>query len=44
MEDHHVIDAFVEYLRDNGHPDLRIESHPDDNNRKTPKIKGDATL
>lgn len=38
MEDRQVIDAFVGYLRDNSHPDLRIGSHPDDNNSRSPDI------
>lgn len=38
MKDRYVVDAFVAYLRDHGHPDLRVERRPDDENRETPDI------
>lgn len=38
MNDRDVIDAFVAYLRDNGHPGLRVERRPDEENRRASDI------
>ncbi len=38
MKDYEVIDAFIEYLREHGHPELMISCHPDKENRGSPDI------
>lgn len=38
MNDYEVIDAFIEYLREHGHPELMISCHPDKENRGSPDI------
>ncbi|MXV75553.1 hypothetical protein F4Z99_14935 [Candidatus Poribacteria bacterium] len=38
MKDYEVIDAFIEYLREHGHPELMINCHPDKENRSSPDI------
>lgn len=38
MKDCEVIEAFVAYLRDRGHPGLRIDSWPDKKNHESPEI------
>lgn len=38
MKDYEVIDAFIEYLREHGHPELMIDCHPDKENRDSPDI------
>ncbi len=38
MKDYDVIDAFIEYLREQGHPELTISCHPDKKNRGSPDI------
>ncbi len=38
MKDYEVIDAFIEYLREHGHPELMISCHPDEENRDSPDI------
>lgn len=36
--DKYTVDKFVDHLRDNGHPGLKINSYPDAHNRTTPDI------
>lgn len=38
MDDRAVIDAFVAYLRDHGHPGLHVDRRPDEENRKSSDI------
>jgi len=38
MNDRIVIDAFVVYLRDHGHPTLQVDRRPDDENRASSDI------
>jgi hypothetical protein len=38
MNDHDVIDAFVAQLRENGHPELRVDRRPDEDNRQSADI------
>lgn len=38
LEDTEVIEAFVVYLRENGHPGLVVDSRPELDNRKSPEI------
>ena len=38
MKDYDVIDAFIGYLREHGHPELRIDRHPDKENRTSSDI------
>ena len=38
MKDYIVIEAFVDYLRDNGFPDLCIDRRPDEENRQSKDI------
>lgn len=38
MKDRDVINAFVAYLRGNGHPGLKVERWPDDENRDSEEI------
>jgi hypothetical protein len=38
MKDRDVIDAFVVHLRENGHPGLRVDQRPGDENRNSPDI------
>lgn len=38
VSDRDVIDAFVAYLCDHGHPGLRVDRRPDDENRGSPDI------
>lgn len=38
MEDHEVIDAFIEHLRALGHPHLRVDQRPDKENRDSSDI------
>lgn len=38
MKDYDVIDAFIEYLREDGHPELMISCYPDKKNRDSPDI------
>ena len=43
MKDYEVIDAFIEYLREHGHPELRIDCYPDKENRDSPDIDAIAS-
>lgn len=38
MENRSLVDAFVEYLRDHGHPGLQVVRRPDEENRDTADI------
>ncbi|MDE0484164.1 MAG: hypothetical protein OXI67_16415 [Candidatus Poribacteria bacterium] len=38
MQDYDVIDAFIEYLRRHGYPELTVTSYPDKENRSTSDI------
>ena len=38
MKDYDVIDAFIGYLREHGHPELRIDRYPDKENRTSSDI------
>lgn len=38
MNDRDVVDAFVVYLSEHGHPDLRVDRRPDDENRDSADI------
>ena len=38
MKDYEVIDAFIEYLREHGHPELMISCYPDKENRSSSDI------
>jgi hypothetical protein len=38
MSDHHVIEIFVAHLRGHGHPQLRVEHWPDQDNRRSSDI------
>jgi hypothetical protein len=38
MTDRDVVDAFVAHLRDQGHPDVRVDRRPDDDNRGSADI------
>ena len=38
MKDYDVIDAFIEYLQEHGHPGLRIDRCPDEENRTSSDI------
>jgi hypothetical protein len=38
MNDRDLIDAFVTHLREHGHPDLQVDSWPEDDNRNSPDI------
>jgi hypothetical protein len=38
MKDSEVVDAFVSYLRDHGHPGLEVERRPDEENRESSDI------
>ena len=38
MKDYDVIDTFIEYLREHGHPELKICRHPDEENRTSSDI------
>ena len=38
MKDYDVIDAFIEYLRKHGYPELTVTSYPDKENRSSPDI------
>ena len=38
LQDYDVIDAFIEYLRKHGYPELTVTSYPDKENRSSPDI------
>ena len=38
MKDREVVDAFVSHLRNHGHPGIRVERRPDEENRESPDI------
>ena len=38
LEDKEVIKHFVKFLKENGIPDLEIDSYPDKENRNSPEI------
>lgn len=42
MKDHEVVEAFIAYLRDNGHPNLRVDRRPEEENRRSKDIEAIA--